>query len=269
MEHEGKMKKYEFTGETKQILGGPTLRRIRRLSDNLIGGWIESEKNLAQEGKCWVHEDAQVYSNARVTGNAQLYNASLFGDTWIHGDMELAVPRIGTDVVCECRACEQDLYDGMANDVGTGQPTNPAANGDRDGKTASTDREQDNTVTGHWSARVYDDKTEALMLSFDITDLVASHVLDIAGLHLADNIICLEIERIHHALVMREIPELQGVRDGQSIFIERHSGETWFRPSLYRDRDAEPVKSNELELDSSNSNAKDAWLMAGASESSP
>ena len=111
------MTKYEFTGETKQIPGGHTLRQIRRLSDNLIGGWIESENNLAQEGKCWVHEDAHVCGNARVTGNAQLYNASLFGDTWIHGDMELAVPRIGTDVVCECRACEQDLYDGMSLEV--------------------------------------------------------------------------------------------------------------------------------------------------------
>ena len=38
-------KKYEFTGETKEVFGR-TLHRIKRLSDGLVGGWIESEDNL-------------------------------------------------------------------------------------------------------------------------------------------------------------------------------------------------------------------------------
>ena len=42
-------KKYEFTGETKEY-GGVSLKRIRRLSDKLLGGWIEKESNLSQDG---------------------------------------------------------------------------------------------------------------------------------------------------------------------------------------------------------------------------
>ena len=85
-------------------------------------------------------------------------------------------------------------------------------------------------MVGYWAIRVFDDKTEALTRSIDIADLVASRVLEIVGRHLADDIISLEIPRACHALVMREIPELLGVGDGQSIFIERHSGETWPGP---------------------------------------
>ena len=46
------MKKYEFTGEEKEVLGR-TLCRIRAVRDfaNVhsgdVGGWIESEKNLS------------------------------------------------------------------------------------------------------------------------------------------------------------------------------------------------------------------------------
>lgn len=40
-----------------------------------IGGWIESEKNLSQDG------NARVYGDARVSGNALVYgNARVYGD---------------------------------------------------------------------------------------------------------------------------------------------------------------------------------------------
>ena len=53
--------KYEFTGEEK--LG---LRRIRRISDGEIGGGIEKESNLSQEGECWVYGDARVSGDTEV-----------------------------------------------------------------------------------------------------------------------------------------------------------------------------------------------------------
>jgi hypothetical protein len=55
-------KKYEFTGVERN-----GLRRIRRLSDGMVGGYIESAKNLAQDGTCWVSGNARVYGNARVS----------------------------------------------------------------------------------------------------------------------------------------------------------------------------------------------------------
>lgn len=58
-------KKYEFTGETKRYQK-VTLRRIRRLADGQIGGWIEDERNLSHSGNAWVGDEAMVFNTARV-----------------------------------------------------------------------------------------------------------------------------------------------------------------------------------------------------------
>lgn len=60
------MKKYEFTGETKEFLGH-TLHRIRAVIDfgdvkaGDLGGWIEKEENLSHEGNAWVCGNAEVW----------------------------------------------------------------------------------------------------------------------------------------------------------------------------------------------------------------
>ena len=56
------MPKYEFTGETKTIdFCGRfiTLKRIRRIKDGFIGGWIEKEENLSHKGICFVQRMKQ------------------------------------------------------------------------------------------------------------------------------------------------------------------------------------------------------------------
>ena len=91
------MKKYEFTGEEKEFCGH-TLRRIRALvaigktvSPGDLGGWIETESNLSQDGDAWVGGNAEVYGNAEVCGKAEVCgNAvvcgnsdySVFQNTW-------------------------------------------------------------------------------------------------------------------------------------------------------------------------------------------
>ena len=76
-------KKYEFTGETKKV-GDITVRRIRLLVDieydemsnrpkikaGTVGGWIEREENLSQQGKCFVADDACVFDHAVVKDDA-------------------------------------------------------------------------------------------------------------------------------------------------------------------------------------------------------
>lgn len=68
-------KKYEFTGETKE-LNGRTLHRIRAIRDfrnvkeGNLGGWIEKEENLSHEGNCWVANEACVFDDARVRDNS-------------------------------------------------------------------------------------------------------------------------------------------------------------------------------------------------------
>ena len=76
-----KNKKYEFTGEKKEI-GSVKLKRIRRLSDGEIGGWIEREENLSHDGDCWVAGEASVFESARVFGSA-----SVSGSARVYGDI--------------------------------------------------------------------------------------------------------------------------------------------------------------------------------------
>jgi hypothetical protein len=79
------MKKYEFTGETKEIrllFRTATLHRIRAtvafgiVEVGDLGGWIEKEENLSHEGKAWVCGDAEVWGNAEVCGDAEVFSAS-------------------------------------------------------------------------------------------------------------------------------------------------------------------------------------------------
>ena len=80
------MKKYEFTGETKQagVFGEITLKRIRAVvafgivEIGELGGWIQEEKNLSHEGNAWVYGNAEVYGDAEVYGNA-----------WVCGNAEV------------------------------------------------------------------------------------------------------------------------------------------------------------------------------------
>jgi len=87
--------KYELTQETIDF-NGIILHRIRALKDfgsvkaGSLGGFIESEKNLSQEGTCWINDYAKVFDNARVSDNAQVSelarvydNARINGLAWV------------------------------------------------------------------------------------------------------------------------------------------------------------------------------------------
>ena len=101
------MKKYELTDETIDV-SGTTLHRIKALKDfgnvkkGELGGYVESERNLSQEGNCWVCGNAKVcgdaevcgnakvYGNAWVFGNAEVYgNAKVYGNAWVYGNAEV------------------------------------------------------------------------------------------------------------------------------------------------------------------------------------
>ena len=88
------MKKYLLTKETKQI-HGITLHRIKALVDierygveaGNLGGFVQTEDNLSQDGDAWVGEEANVYGNATVYGNAIVYGyASVYGNAKICGN---------------------------------------------------------------------------------------------------------------------------------------------------------------------------------------
>ena len=87
-------KKYELTNETKTLAVGTVLHRIRALRDILrfgvkageLGGFVEGENNLSQDGDAWVSGDAKVYGKAWVSGNAEISgNANVSGDAKVYG----------------------------------------------------------------------------------------------------------------------------------------------------------------------------------------
>ena len=95
------MKKYELTDETIDV-SGTTLHRIKALKDfgnvkkGELGGYVESERNLSQEGNCWVCGnakvcgDAEVCGNAKVCGNARVCgDAKVCGNAWVFGNAEV------------------------------------------------------------------------------------------------------------------------------------------------------------------------------------
>ena len=100
------MKKYEFTGETKEIVlpyRNAVLHRIRAITDfgtvkvGDLGGWIEKEENLSHEGNAWVRGDAKVYGNAKVCDNAEVYgNAKVYDNAKVCDNAEVR----GDAVVC-------------------------------------------------------------------------------------------------------------------------------------------------------------------------
>ena len=71
------MKKFELTSETMKIWA-ITLHRVKALvafanvAAGEIGGWVEKEANLSQNGDAWVSGNALVSGNARVSGNASV-----------------------------------------------------------------------------------------------------------------------------------------------------------------------------------------------------
>lgn len=72
-------KKYILTNETETVRG-KILHRIKAVRDienpngiikkGSLGGFIETEENLSHDLLCWVYDDACVFDDARVYGNA-------------------------------------------------------------------------------------------------------------------------------------------------------------------------------------------------------
>ena len=99
--------KYVLTDETVKVKG-KTLYRIKALKAfgkvkiGQLGGYIESEENLSQDGNAWIMDRARVYdkaevsgdalvlSNVEVFGNAKVYGkAQVFGDTKVYDNAEI------------------------------------------------------------------------------------------------------------------------------------------------------------------------------------
>ena len=106
--------KFKLTKESKVNSIGIKLFRIKALKDfgcvkkGELGGWIEKESNLSQEGNCWIYGNAEVFENCWIYGDAKIFeNAKISGNAEIFGDAKIS----GYARVCE----EQRIVTGYIN----------------------------------------------------------------------------------------------------------------------------------------------------------
>ena len=86
-------KKYEILKDKSITIDGHTLYRIKLLislpfmPEGTLGGFVESEYNLSQEGDCWIADEAAVYGHSVVTeggwvgGSSRVYGHSIIRGT--------------------------------------------------------------------------------------------------------------------------------------------------------------------------------------------
>lgn len=101
-------KKYDLVEEEKY---GKKLFRLVSLKDfaNVkvgdLGGLVQNESNLSQDGDCWIGIHAYVTGNVKVSGDAQIYEkASVWGDVQVYGNAKI----FGKSHICTSVESESD-----------------------------------------------------------------------------------------------------------------------------------------------------------------
>lgn len=133
------MTKYRMTEETTKIYNNTTLYRIEAVKDfetncGMVhagdkGGFIQEEKNLEQDGNCWIFDNAKVYfggvvkDNACIKDNAtvshgaiveksaKMFNNSSAVNSKVTDNAELRDRAI---VICECVISDNVVIGGHA-----------------------------------------------------------------------------------------------------------------------------------------------------------
>lgn len=79
------MKKFELTSEFVTNIFGTKMFRIKALiafgnvKEGEVGGFVEKEENLSNDGDAWVYGNAKVCGDAEVCGNADYATVHGFG----------------------------------------------------------------------------------------------------------------------------------------------------------------------------------------------
>lgn len=120
--------KYELVKDGSRKDGTVELFRVKALHDfdtlwssikaGELGGYVEGEKNLSQEGKCWIYPNARVLGHAEVSENAvvgspdggEVVNVNVYAHSKVNGNACVFDGSICTNAVitgnAEVRSCE-------------------------------------------------------------------------------------------------------------------------------------------------------------------
>ena len=108
------MKKFELTGEFVTNIFGKKLFRIRALvafgdvEAGELGGYVEKEDNLSDEGDAWVYGNARVTGDARVYGDADILQITGLGT--VHRTTTVFRTTDGIRIACGCFFGDLDAF---------------------------------------------------------------------------------------------------------------------------------------------------------------
>jgi len=84
-------KKYKMEKKGDNLFRVVALKDFGDVKKGDIGGFIETEENLSQEGLCWVYDNALICEGARVSDNARVLSwACVKGSSRISGDATIS-----------------------------------------------------------------------------------------------------------------------------------------------------------------------------------
>ena len=83
------------------------------ISNGMIGGYIQSEKNLPQDDDSWIGENARVFDNATLKNSVVIGDSRIFGNSIVEDSFIFDRVRIfGQAQLKSCTICDNvDVYD--------------------------------------------------------------------------------------------------------------------------------------------------------------
>ena len=119
-------KKYIILEDEKLEDGFGWLYRIQAVKDfgdvkaGDKGGWVESERNLSQDGNCWIYDESVVYGGSRVCENAHICgNAIIERKSSIGGEVFIKDAKVTEVEISDCTQIIGDFEIKSARDFYT------------------------------------------------------------------------------------------------------------------------------------------------------
>lgn len=80
--------KIEFKGRTLYRI--QAIKEVGPIKEGEIGGYVENENILSQEGECWIGGDSKVFGNSKIFDKAKIYDEAIVRDSKISGNSVIA-----------------------------------------------------------------------------------------------------------------------------------------------------------------------------------
>ena len=87
------------------------LKDFASVEKGTLGGFIEKEDNLSQEGDCWIGKDCELHNDSRVEGNAKIYGHVSLYDNVLVKDNASIFSKLGLTLMGDCKIYDHASLD--------------------------------------------------------------------------------------------------------------------------------------------------------------